>query len=495
MAEPEHHRRASHSQLIDAVKDSFHTYLGPGSKVKLPGIRDEPGTVSPELDIENLSEVLRVHFILTGDAQMPEREQVRNPDVAPFVFALPDRLRRLKSETTLQRNVVKGGIKGQVDWSATIERYSKRGLIDPTEYVCIEQQAEYETVQNIVLKTLLELIYSIFENELQEAVENPEQFEWLDEWLRSGGLKSHLDQALQQNPYLEQVDTDQSVSRREIEIVKQARSSLYREAARLLERYRSLLNQSLENEDIDEVLTHAYIYPDRHNGAALFELHWLFRLLDLFENPQYRIISQGVDCIADWTAHRSDFGPFPERESIDPDTQRLSRYRAFHHTTGPDQLEFGIAAEDLDAEINALRASAIEHPFTERLQAVEQHHRFHAKQAFGKSPHETIWRGIPDMLLLETDVTGEELRHLFIGEVKYSRNVGYIVDGIEQLLEYLYYAKWDNKYVIDQPESSHLPSTISGAVFCDQLTEPPEDIGIPISIVEFGDESMSRILW
>lgn len=452
------------TRLIEDTAGSFHTYIGKG--VNVPGIGDVD--TDPSLNVEGLESLLRVHFTVTGSMSAAGTHDF--PVVVPFMKALPDRIRRLKHSTYEEPELVTGGVDGRIDWGETIEMYSRRGFIDKTKFVCSQPRNEYDTSENRVLKRLLLVLYSVFQNELEATTEDPESYQWLSEWLKEPGLLATLTETLHQNVYLDDVSPSERIPQRTLHTVKSSRRPLYREAASLLEQYYSLQSQNFEREQAGNILQNVYIRPNTDNGGRLFELYWLFKILDGITNGELQIIRSGTDLIASWG---------------DNDSQ----YSLYHHTTGPETLSFSVRSADVESQLHHLDEQFESMSYFQRTRAVQRDTVAIAEAALGSNTHETLWAGVPDILLVRTNSDGE-LTGLLIGEVKYSRDVQYIKDGIEELLEYLYHLQYNGNYLVTPSSTdAHFESDIPimGALFVDQLPPETDDSELPISLVEYGD--------
>ena len=283
----------SPGELVGETANSFHTYVGKG--VNVPGISDE--ATDPNLNIEGLQSLLRIHFVLMGSGQPFSGEQA-DPTLVQFMKALPERIRRLQRSTYKESELVTGGVEGKVDWEETIEMYANQGFIHKSRFVCSQPQAEYDTAENRVLVRLLNEIMSIFKNELEFAVDQPDDYMWLEEWLTDPGFIDTLDEVLEQNIYLQSIDPPSRIPQRELTAVKNSRRPLYREAAKLLEKYYALQNRNLDQNEVEDILTNIYIRPNTDQGGRLFELYWAFKIMENFPEHQLQIVKAGTNLIA-----------------------------------------------------------------------------------------------------------------------------------------------------------------------------------------------------
>jgi hypothetical protein len=465
--------------LVKDVADYFHSYIGTGVRVPGPAEMDsdEWDDPTPALNIDDLRGILRVHFLMSGASENPAVGEA-DRGVTTFMQRLPDRIRRLKSNVVVESEVVRGGVQGKIDWPGTTDMYRKQGFVDRTRFVCTRQDDDLDTTANRVLRELLLKIRSIFEDELAPAVEAPEDYPWLGEWLqRSDGesLFPMAERVLRENSVMRdlRILEDQhphevrDLSLREIRTVKQTRRPIYREAAHLLERYQALVEeQDFSEEEARGILTNGYIRPDSSKGDRLFELYWIYSLLDGFENPGLRTIQAGTNLVAQW--------------------ERDGREYELYHTGGNHPLEFKIPLREAEA---GLDTDEPHEGYFERSFAARERSIDYAYRAFSKDRRSrTMWSGTPDILLLQSDAETGNLERILVGEVKYSSNTSYLKEGIQELLEYVYLMKDEGGLIIDAPYAQEeIPAIIEPVLFTDGLGETVDDDDLPISIVQYPD--------
>jgi len=270
--------------LISDIAEDFHTYLRHGVRVD-----SVVGKAHAELDIEDLDSLLRVHFVLTQ-----ADDGADNVGVVDFIQNLEGRLRRLKTSTARTQESFHGEIRGRVDWQATAKERSRSGRPDQRLFVCTKPEVDYEMPENLVLKRLLTVVRDIVTTELDQAMDNTEDNQWLGSWITPTedgrtGLEI-LHRAYEENIYLQRISAErQDVTDRMIQDVRRSRNSLYRSAARLLDRYRQLRNQELDSKEVREVLNRTLIAPEATD--VVFELYWVFRILDQYSNVTYLPLS------------------------------------------------------------------------------------------------------------------------------------------------------------------------------------------------------------
>lgn len=446
-------------ELVEAIKEDFHMYLRKGVRID-----SVVGDAHPDLDVADIESLLRVHFILTEAADTDD-----SVGVIDFVKQLPDRIRRLKTTTTGRRETVRGAIRGTVDWHETSKRRSRTGHPDEPLFVCLQRQEHYDIEENLVLKRLLSLIRDVLEDDLNTILDDPDGYDWLGYWTTgetdSGrGELPHvrLGRLYRDNIYLQRISVDErDVTARMIESVKRSRSELYREAAELLDRYRRLMRHQLSDQEARDVLNNTMIAPEAED--TLFELYWIFRLLNTFDGVEFRVIrDRSKPIIASW----NDDG---------------FQYTLYHNATG-DALTF---REEIESQ------AIDEDGYLRRMQAVLQKWQNLNERLLGRGGSESLWGGRPDIVLEKSRVTegGDSAPdQVFVGEVKYTTETDYAATGLRELLEYMAFVRRssDQKYV--ERENVILESRdVHGLLFVDRLDDYTARSS-QIDVVQFGEE-------
>jgi len=82
---------------------------------------------------------------------------------------------------------------------------------------------------------------------------------------------------------------------------------------------------------------------------------------------------------------------------------------------------------------------------------------------------------------------------VFVGEVKYTQNIGYVATGLRELLEYMAFVKRSQTGAyVETPEDVLNSVSVRGLLFTDDLgqkTQSPDEI----SIVQYSD-SVGQVL-
>ncbi|WP_256299288.1 hypothetical protein [Haloarchaeobius salinus] len=454
--------KTTEEALLDKIADDFHTYLRKG--VRFDRVI---GSAHAELDIDDIETLLRIHFVLT-DAE----EDAAEVGVLDFMRQLEDRIRRMKTTTSAESFEHRGEIRGQIDWQETVKTRARAGQLDEPVFVCRQPEEHYNIDENLVLKRLLTVIHDIVTDDLAYALANPEGYDWLDAWVTSEtsvegrdaeSAAEMLDRIYEQNIYLQRVDVrDADLTDRTVESVKRSRSQFYQDAAVLLDRYRQLMNYELDSTEAREILNHTLIAPE--NAETLFELYWVFQVLDAYDGVEYRVLTEGRDnpsTIATWEYDGS-------------------RFVLSHDSTG-ESLTFNesIDAEDVESDGYLYRMNEV----LSRWQTLSE-------TLLGRGGSDSLWGGRPDIVLeryRETTTGGSELEQVFLGEVKYTQNIDYVATGLRELLEYMAFVKrTSTDDYVESPDDVLGSVAVKGLLFVDELShDVPANSDEEITIIQY----------
>jgi hypothetical protein len=374
-------------ELLEEISGFLHGYLKAG-KVRINSFLSKVNT-----NISNIEQLLTIRFLLRDETK-------------EFVKELPSLLKRFKTTTIMQNETHFGEVRGQIDWAETIKQWMESNFKDTTVFSTNESVRSYNTPENLVLKEILGILYTVL---FQESyIKGFENREWFAEWQ---GLKSHLVHTYKKNIYLQRVDSS-SVSDRIIEKTLSHRNKLYRNAARLLAFYRKLMNGKYSEQDIKNVLQETLIAPD--NIDVLFELYWIINLIKQnTKESQLHLMDGSQNLVASW------------------DTE-AHLFKLYHNSTGSGKVKFSISIDEISESNNVYLKRKYQSFTSANVLAYE---------FFGRNKSDFLWQGRPDFLLEVYDRQTSNIVKIIIGEVKNTSRVDYAITGLEELLDYLHLVK------------------------------------------------------
>lgn len=193
------------------------------------------GFFSPWFDLElyydYMDLLIRIQFIL-------------RKDVIAFVRELPGRVRSIKTIVNKNPELVQGRIDGKIDWHMTIKSRMAENPLDTTLFVIDRIERNYNIPENLVLKEILGILYSIIYNDLPMAIEHSAKYPSLRKLVKQKRLRETIRDVYLRNIYIRRITLDerQKINDRMIAYTLKSRSNLYREAAALLDTYRKMSN-------------------------------------------------------------------------------------------------------------------------------------------------------------------------------------------------------------------------------------------------------------
>ncbi len=388
-------------ELVNATSEELGTYLRSGAlnTQALTRSLDYEG-----LDIEDWERIKRIHFCLADD-------------VHDFITALPDRVRRIKTEHQRENIHTQGEVRGSINWSATLRTRSESGYADRSRFVCNTPYTEYDIAENRVLKHLLWHIHRTVTDELQSVKYDWRQEFWTDDQLAS------FDRLYKQNVHLNRIKDGPtiSVSGQDMATARQSRLPLYTEAYNLYDKFQRLQADTLDA-DTTELLANTLVVPT--DTPTLFELFCCFRLIRTLNRFTPGFVLKPIDGENDALAH------------LESDDTRIEIY---HDSTG--SLSFH---EPLDT------TNQPTHPqFARYADALTDYST--TLETLTGDPHDPVlYSGRPDIIIEIYDTTSDDdLVAVLLGEVKYSDATQTFKQGLEELLKYRRFATQDDEYLID----------------------------------------------
>ena len=397
-------RSLTATELVNATTEELSTYLRSGTlnTHELSQSLDYEG-----LDIDEWDRIKRIHFCLASV-------------VHDFVTALPDRVRRIKTEHQREDIHTQGEVRGSINWSATLRTRSETGYADRSRYVCNTPYTEYDIPENRVLKRLLWEIHRTATNDL-EAVE----YDWRREYWTDDQL-AQFDRLYNQNVHLNRISDGQtiSVSMQDMNTARRSRLELYTAAYDLYDTYQRLQADTFDP-DVTDLLAETLIIPSA--TPTLFELFCCFRIIRILNHNTPGFSLQPIDGQSDALAY------------LESDDRRIEIY---HDSIG--NLRFH---EPLDTTIRPT------HPqFARYADALSDYST--TLETLTGDPHDPVlYSGRPDIIIEIYDTTSaDDLLSVLLGEVKYSNATQTLKQGLEELLTYRRFATHDDEYLIDNSD-------------------------------------------
>ncbi len=443
--------RTVQKKLIEKIVPELSTYLRKG-KIN-PDLIEKNINYDGIEKIQDVETIFKIRFVLT--------EKVVN-----FLKELPNRVRRIKTECEKRTLTRKGEVRGKIDWKKT----TTKQLTDKTIFVCRNPSKNYDVPENLVLKKILSVIYQVLDDELTTAIEK--DYEWLGELRGEEDLVNSLKNIYDRNVHVNRIKDpkEYQVSERDISRAQNSRKQLYKEAADLLIKYRGLMRGNYEEDDLRKLFKETLIIP--RNDSTLFELYSVFQL------------------IKRWNENEKNF----ELKKIDEDYDEIAIYekgntkkRVYHNDTG--NITFYESLDDLEKEIiqyddqNVLARLAKSFIKNKRL-----------KDNLLDIETQSFYQGVPDIVVKKNK--NNSLEELIIGEVKYSKKERTFIEGLEQLVTYLHFAKTNDSYLLEKSDLKGILVVDEKNLDEDKLDEENKviDNPLPCELYIYDTEDLAEVL-
>jgi hypothetical protein len=398
-------RSLTATELVNATSEELSTYLRSGTlnTHALTQSLDYEG-----LDIDDWDRIKRIHFCLATA-------------VHDFVTALPDRVRRIKTEHQREDIHTQGEVHGSINWSATLRTRSETGYADRSRYVCNTPYTEYDIPENRVLKRLLWEIHRTVTNDL-EAVE----YDWRREYWTDDQL-AQFNRLYNQNVHLNRISDGQtiSVSMQDMNTARRSRLELYTDAYDLYDTYQRLQADTFDP-DVTDLLAETLIVPSA--TPTLFELFCCFRIIRILNRRTPGFSLQPIDGQSDALAY------------LESDDKRIEIY---HDSTGNLSFHEPLDPTDRPAHPQFARYADALTDYSTTLETLT-----------GDAHDPVLYSGRPDIIIEIYDMTSDDqLVAVLLGEVKDSNATQTFKQGLEELLTYRRFAYHDG-YLIDDRDIS-----------------------------------------
>lgn len=351
-----------------------------------------------ELEIDDFERLKEIHFVLSEP-------------VTKFVNKLPDRIRRIKTESYRKKQISNGEIRGRIDWGETYKTRYSQNLEDKSLFVTQNPDIEYNIPENLVLKKLLGIIYRVVSTEIQNLDQD-----WRSEFWSQDEI-DQIKRIFQRNVNIDRIKEmeDEELTSKQLEAARNSRREVYREAYELYINYEKTMNNDFSDEEVQNLLKNTLIKPG--DRPTLFELFATFKVIRRYESEedlQLKMIESGESEIA----------------SMENERKQVIVY---HDSTG--SLDFIMDFPENPKD-----------DFVKKSKDISDHHSEALEDFVGRSSTEGLYSGRPDIVIEEYSLeNSKQLEKLVIGEVKYTDKESTFSQGLRELLEYLKFGEYEEE--------------------------------------------------
>lgn len=205
----------NHEKIFEMIdKDFLQLYFFQGDVFEIDN------QIKNFFDLENDLEILRsIHFILS-------------PQLLSLLKYLPFLLRNLSHSTYRKNEVMRGRIRGNINWNDTIKTRLSSGYNDKTLFVCSPPNKYYNLEENQLLKFLLKKIVHLKEYNLPFA--NPSKYEFdfekideSDDWYTKVKDRYEVCKKTLKKVYFDDIDDIEKVSFKHLKKIVNHKNFLY----------------------------------------------------------------------------------------------------------------------------------------------------------------------------------------------------------------------------------------------------------------------------
>ena len=247
--------------ILEDIKDFLHLYLFKGN------VSLNDGTIEElfELSHEDLTTLKAVHFMLSDE-------------VRDLVKILPLLVRNLAHSTQKETEIMRGNVRGRIDWGSTLkERYSQ-GFNDKSLFVCNPPSKYYDLEENQLLKFMLKRIRYLKDNYLNFVNAEAFDIEKIDQnrdWYTIVNDDSQMARLAFKKVYFNDI-SDVKIKSKHLRKCMKNRNLLYHHVARAYRLYEDLF--IMENEEVLKNLLSERIIKTA-DGDKLYEIYVFFNLV------------------------------------------------------------------------------------------------------------------------------------------------------------------------------------------------------------------------
>jgi len=409
--------KTSIEDLIEGVKNGIFTYFRAGQLN--PKILAKK-LINPEIGkIEDFEKILRIHFLLQDH-------------IVEFITNLNKNIRKIKKRAQNRFLLKRDQIKGRVLWQRTVLLRNTKFYGDNSIFICNDPQMNFNIIENIILKKILSIIYTIFKKDLIEFEASNYKYDWFKKWK---GKTNNIRQFLvfyKKNIYLKKIKTVelQDITDKQIFKVMKSRSKLYREAANILCEYKKIISNSFDKHFLSKLLNSTLIAPS--DISTLYELYCIFKIV--FK------IQENLDMKLNLISKiNREFAIFENNNYY---------IYIYHDSTG---------SFNFYEKIPELNRDEIKNQYLRRLVISRKEHLRIIQNIMKSKPKPHLYSGRPDIIIemwRKKPDRAKILERIYIGEIKYTISKNYFSQGLKELIEYIQFAKFNNSYLVNKTHSS-----------------------------------------
>ncbi len=388
--------------------EDYESVLNSSSENLWRFIQPHASVVEKNQIVENLTGLNSVQT-----RQLASIHLLLSKEIKDFIFNIAPNILRRISKSSFQRNeVVRGRIKGKVNWTKTVLK--QRTEKDPTLFICSTRSPIFDLIENKVFFYCLHYIFQTGRGlikrdlEVSESISN-EYLNDLQKWMKEIEYIHLKCRSLLKSPLLREITELHGINMKHIQSTRKVRGREYKSLADAAELILTQKNQPLEF--LNDTLSRQLLRPLSRD--TLYEVAVAFNILETFSRNGWK---------------EENFSLVGEKSKILSTLKKGNSRINIYYQSMPQRFVKKSGYKDLMKETG-----------------LSTHHRR------------------PDILL--EWINEEDAIKYTIIEVKRSQNRSYLADGVYKVLGYL------KDFELALQDSSHSVGLLVGWRI-DQLQSP-----------------------
>ncbi|MCK6208348.1 hypothetical protein KZX50_23220 [Bacillus infantis] len=258
----------NHSQILEQTNKHLWRFIQNNSAI---ASAEDVFLSLTNVSKSNLQKLSNIYFIL--DEEVEEFIDTTAPSI----------LKRLSKTSQTEHKVLRGNVKGKINWSKTISERNASGG-DPSIFVCSQRSSVFDLPENRLLLYLLRRIMficnSLSNSDFEKDETNLEELENKEKWINTVLRIGHKTKKLLKNPFIRKIGDMHDINQKTIILAEKARGQMYSHLAKVAQVYYFMNINPVRY--LDTVLKGKTLEP--LNKDTLYEIAVMFKLLEVIRD-------------------------------------------------------------------------------------------------------------------------------------------------------------------------------------------------------------------
>jgi hypothetical protein len=285
----------NHSQILEQTNKHLWRFIQNNSAI---ASAEDVFLSLTNVSKSNLQKLSNIYFIL--DEEVEEFINITAPSI----------LKRLSKTSQTEHKVLRGNVKGKINWSKTISERNASGG-DPSIFVCSQRSSVFDLPENRLLLYLLRRIMyicnSLTNSDFEKDETNLEELENKEKWINTVLRIGHKTKKLLKNPFIRKIGDMHDISQKTIIQAEKARGQMYSHLAKVAQVYYFMNINPVRY--LDTVLKGKTLEP--LNKDTLYEIAVLFKLFEVIRDnggveKRIGLIGGGSSLVSRFTVGRKE---------------------------------------------------------------------------------------------------------------------------------------------------------------------------------------------